>query len=178
MPKRRRALVTATVPKDEEPGKSGRPDGNGRPTFYLHPGKLFASAAPTAVLTILGSCVGVCLWDPKAAAGGMTHFVLPHGAGTGAAALRFGDVAIPELVQRLLDLGCKADRLQAKIFGGACVIAAFHHSGRHLGTNNIELARELLSESRIPVQAEDVGGRRGRKVIFQTDDGEAWVKTV
>ena len=178
MARRRRARVTATVPKDEVPGSSRRPDRSGLPTFYLHPGKLFASAEPTAVMTILGSCVGLCLWDPQAAAGGITHYVLPHGAGTGPAALRFGDVAIPELIQRLLDLGCKSERLQAKIFGGACVIAAFHHSGRHLGTNNIQLARELLSESRIPVTAEDVGCRRGRKVIFHSVDGEAWVKTV
>ena len=75
-------------------------------------------------------------------------------------------------------LGCKGERLQAKLFGGACVIAAFHRSGGRLGFNNVDAARHLLSTVGIPVLAEDVGGQRGRKLIFHVDDGDAWVKAV
>jgi chemotaxis protein CheD len=149
-----------------------------RRKFYLHPGRIFASAEPTAVTTILGSCVAVCLWDPVAATGGVAHFVLPHGAGDQASALRYGNVAVPELVQRLIDLGCGADRLRAKLFGGACVIAAFQRGGGQLGLGNAESARGLLAAAGVPVLVEDLGGRRGRKLIFQVDDGTAWVKFV
>ena len=38
------------------------------------------------------------------------------------------------------------------------------------------VALRYLAESRIPVLARDVVGSRGRKVIFQVDDGRAWVK--
>jgi len=46
----------------------------------------------------------------------------------------------------------------------------------HLGIQNIDVARKLLGEERIPIMGEDVGGPRGRKLIFQVDDGTAWVK--
>ncbi len=178
MPTRPTAPVAVIGPEDEQPGGSSHPRPDGRPTFYLHPGKIFVSAEPTAVMTILGSCVAVCLSDPTAGAGGVAHFVLPHGAGTGASALRFGDVAIPELVQQLLGLGCKGERLQAKLFGGASVIAAFNRAGGRLGFNNVDVARHLLTRSGIPMLAEDVGGHHGRKLIFYVDDGDAWVKVV
>ena len=149
-----------------------------RQKFYLHPGKIFATAEPTAVTTILGSCVAVCLWDPMVATGGVAHFVLPHGAGDQASALGFGSIAVPELVQRLINLGCKIDRLRAKLFGGACVLAAFQRDSGKLGLDNAESARALLAAAGIPVLVEDLGGRRGRKLIFQVDDGAAWVKLV
>ena len=47
---------------------------------------------------------------------------------------------------------------------------------RDLGTRNAELAIERLREADIPIVARDVGGERGRKVIFQVHDGAAWVK--
>ena len=178
MTTRPEAPGAATVPEHQEPGGSPGPGGDDRPSFYLHPGKIFVSAEPRAAMTILGSCVAVCLWDPLAAAGGLAHFVLPHGAGTGPSALRFGDRAVPELIGQLLGLGCKGERLQAKLFGGASMIAALLPSGGRLGFNNVDVARQLLSAAGIPLLAEDVGGQRGRKLIFHVDDGDAWVKVV
>lgn len=149
-----------------------------RQKFYLHPGKIFASVEPTAVTTILGSCVAVCLWDPILAAGGVAHFALPRGAGDEASALCYGNVAVPELVRRLTDLGCRIDRLRAKLFGGACVMPDFQRGCGQLGLDNAESARGLLAAAGIPVLVESLGGRRGRKLIFQVDDGTAWVKFV
>ena len=85
--------VSTPAGGEEERREPSRSRGGVRPTVYLHPGKSFACAEPTAVMTILGSCVAVCLWDSVAAAGGMCHFVLPHGAGSGPAALRSGSTS-------------------------------------------------------------------------------------
>ena len=41
---------------------------------------------------------------------------------------------------------------------------------------NVEVARHLLESESIPLVGHDVGGQRGRKLIFQTDDGAAWIK--
>jgi chemotaxis receptor (MCP) glutamine deamidase CheD len=35
-----------------------------------------------------------------------------------------------------------------------------------------------LREEGIPIAAEDVEGTRGRKLIFQTHDGAAWVRSL
>src|SRR6185503_16258878 len=40
---------------------------------YLAPGRLYASAGPVQVTTILGSCVAVCLWDAHERVGGINH---------------------------------------------------------------------------------------------------------
>ena len=46
----------------------------------------------------------------------------------------------------------------------------------HLGDKNIEVARIALAEANIRVVASDVGGTRGRKLIFHPHDGSALVK--
>ncbi len=144
--------------------------------IYLHPGQLFASRQSHAVTTILGSCVAVCLWDPAKKIGGINHYLLPAFTGDGVASPRFGNVAIAELLERLTSLGCHKCDLQAKLFGGACVIAAFRDRTNHLGWENIQTAENILEREEIPVVGQDTGGDKGRKLIFHTDDGAAWIK--
>ncbi len=144
-------------------------------SVYLNPGQIVATAEPTRITTILGSCVGICLWDSRRKVGGMNHYLLPTGA-NGENSLRFGRVAIPCLIERVLALGCKVDDLRAKVVGGACVLDALQNEGKHLGDQNVELAMELLNRAGIPVVGTHAGGQRGRKVIFQTFDGVALVK--
>jgi chemotaxis protein CheD len=145
---------------------------------YLHPGQFHVSSEPTAVTTILGSCVAVCLCDPVLRVGGINHYLLPHWAGGVAASLRYGNVAVQCLIESLYTLGCVKERLVAKLFGGACVIASFEEGENHLGIKNVEVARRLLGEAGIRIVGEEVGGRHGRKLIFQTDDGVAWMKSL
>jgi chemotaxis protein CheD len=148
------------------------------PRIYVHPGQIMVTPDPMHITTILGSCVAVCLWDPGCGAGGLAHFVLPDGCSSGSARLRFGAAAIEELLRRLVELGSGAERLQAKLFGGACVLRAFRRQKQHLGLRNVEVARGDLARRSIPVVAEDVGGNHGRKLVFHPHDGAAWVKTI
>jgi chemotaxis protein CheD len=147
-----------------------------RSKHYLHPGQLFVSHESYAVTTILGSCVSVCLWDPFTKTGGINHFLLPMDVGEDQASLRFGNFSVRELIEEVLAVGADQARLRAKLFGGACVLEAFRGRENHLGAKNVEIAREVLDAADIPVIGEDVGGNRGRKLIFHTDNGSAWVK--
>jgi len=137
-----------------------------RERVYLHPGRSFVATAPTIVTTILGSCVSVCLWDEDARIGGLTHYLLPDPIGPGDPA-RFGTTAILNLVDQLHCAG--AANFVAKIFGGSSM-------GSALGARNVDVAREMLHTLEVAIVACDVGGAFGRKLLFQTDDGEAWVK--
>ena len=145
---------------------------------YLHPGEVFASAQPHRITTILGSCVSVCLFDTKQRVAGLNHFLLPHAPRSVEATIRYGDVAVDVLVRRLLALGATRDSLVAKVFGGANVLHAFADDTRHIGAANVELARSTLARHEIPIGAEDVGGIRGRKLVFSIPDGAAWVKVI
>ena len=145
-------------------------------TFYLHPGQVFLSADPYRVTTILGSCVAVCIHDAELRIGGIAHYLLPYECGNGDLAARFGDIAIRKLIVGLLQLGSQKCNLRGKIFGGACVVDVFRDKDSHLGIQNVELARHILWKEGIDIVAEDVGGIRARKLIFNLANGTAWVK--
>jgi chemotaxis protein CheD len=147
-----------------------------RPTVYVHAGQMFASPVGTDITTILGSCVAICLWDPNNGVGGMNHYMLPLEKSTISPSLRHGDYASEQLLLALTRFGASPYRLQAKIFGGACILEGFQNGGSDLGQKNIEQARTFLQAENIPIAGEDIGGLRGRKLIFSSDSGEALVK--
>ena len=148
-----------------------------RHAVYLFPGQIFVSAKPARITTILGSCIAVCLYDRSRRIGGMNHFMLPqHAAGSGVSSPRFGDVAMAELFEKLAAAGARVPFLQARIYGGSCMFGPA--SAGHLGQQNERLAREALAARGIAVVDSDTGGARGRKLIFHTDEGTAWLNSI
>ena len=145
---------------------------------YLHPGQLFAAAHRCAITTVLGSCVSVCLHDAGTGVGGVNHYLHPHAASLVFEPLRFGPSAIHALIESVVSLGARRDRLTARVFGGAHVLKAVSAERWHLGAANVEVARSVLDAERIPVQAMDVGGLRGRKLQFVVRDGTTWVREI
>jgi chemotaxis protein CheD len=143
-------------------------------TRYLHPGDIFVSAGGETITTILGSCVSAFLHCHRTGVGGVNHFLLPFVSGTERSA-KCGPIAMKSLIERVLAAGADPRALRAKVFGGACVLAPLRREG-HLGVRNVEVARAMLSEARVPIVAEDVEGDYGRKVLFQLNDGSSWVK--
>lgn len=154
------------------------PPASPAPTAFLHPGNMLVSAAPIRLTTIVGSCISVCLWDAVARMGGVNHFLLPFGGGAGPATLRFGNIAVARLIESLEALGSARADLVAKVFGGACVVEAFLERGDHLGLRNARAAVDALAREGVPIVASDTGGRRGRKIIFDTDSGAVWVREI
>lgn len=148
-------------------------------SIYLEPGGVVATSRPTEVMTILGSCVAVCLWDEWLHVGGVNHFLLPTAPIGQPPSGRHGTAAIPMLIRELERLGCQRQHLRAKVFGGAHLIGTSIPAGTpSLGMRNAELARRVLAEAGIAILAEDVGGIAGRKLRFRTDTGTALIKTL
>jgi chemotaxis protein CheD len=145
---------------------------------YLHPGQVFASRAPCEVTTVLGSCVGVVLVDEARRAGGACHFLLPFEGRGDAGGARFGETAITILLDKMQELGSAKRDLIAKVFGGASMLAASRSPQGTLGEKNVEVALARLAREGIPVVASEVGGANGRKVVFFTDEGHVWVKSI
>jgi chemotaxis protein CheD len=143
--------------------------------IYLQPGLLYAAVTPGAVTTVLGSCVAVCLFDPVLRAGGINHYLLPYWNGDGLASPKYANIALPKLLQKMLDLGCRRQNLRAKLFGGGAI---FQQIGGlfGIGERNIQFAEDFLREAGIPVVARDVGEGFTRKVIFRVHTGEALVR--
>jgi chemotaxis protein CheD len=105
----------------------------------------------------------------------MNHYLLPFWNGNGLQSPRFGNIAIPKLIQALLDQGASPKGIEAKIFGGASMKMAGSDS-MMIGEKNILVAREILKEYRIPIVAEDIGGQNGRKIQFDLERGKVLLK--
>ena len=160
--------TSGVVVRHAEP--SGAP---GRRVF-LHAGQVLVKREPTEITTILGSCVAICMWDAVAAVGGMNHFMLPADIGAAFATPRYATYATNLLIDQLHAAGAELGRLRARIFGGACILAAASAAAAHdLGSQNVRVARELLAARAIPIVEEHTGGVHGRKVVYHTATGEA-----
>ena len=154
------------------------PEVDGRTRHYLLPGELKVSAEPAQMTTILGSCVSVCMWDPNAHIGGMNHFLLPAWREGEGHSTRFGDIATRTLLEKLIAMGCQRRHLVAKLFGGSALFQSESRYIASLGAKNVEAARLMMKNAGVPVIAQDTGGNKGRKLIFNTDDGSAWSRQV
>lgn len=146
-------------------------------THFLYPAALVASKEPMLINTILGSCVAICLWDPILKIGGMNHYMLPFWNGQGLASPKYGNIATEKLVQKMVQLGSNHRNLIAKVFGGGEVIDVKHNSF-NIGIRNIEIAFNSLNEFAIPVKAQSIGGKNGRKIQFNTLTGEVKMKFI
>ena len=146
----------------------------GTQAIRLLPADYMATDAPVALVTLLGSCVAACLYDPVLQLGGMNHFMLPGGDVNDATSARYGVNAMELLINDLLKRGARRQRLQAKVFGGGNVLSGFHSDP--IGTRNANFVQAYLAAEGIPVVASDLGDNQARKVCFFVQSGRSLVK--
>ncbi|PKN68175.1 MAG: hypothetical protein CVU57_00695 [Deltaproteobacteria bacterium HGW-Deltaproteobacteria-15] len=140
--------------------------------YFLKPGYILVPEAPTIISTVLGSCVAVCLFDCARKIGGMNHFPLPSTANPKEATARYGNVATLTLIGMMLEGGSNIKDLEAQVFGGAFKRET---CPTNIGLENIKVARKILARKKIPIASEDVGGEKGRKIVYDTSSNEVAV---
>lgn len=128
---------------------------------------------PDVLETLLGSCVGIAIWDERSGCGGLAHTVLPDAQGKAAPPGKFVDTAVLELKNRLLQNGANPYSLRAKLAGGAIM---FGKSTETVGTRNCEAALRHLDEQKIRVVAKHLGGDKGRVIRFSLKDWSVQVE--
>lgn len=146
-----------------------------RLAFNINPGG-WAVEMERPISTILGSCVAVCLFEPKLKFGGMNHFLLPSkrtGTSDDTDVVLAGDYAMEVLVNAMLGKGAQKSRLVAKAFGGGNIVSSIRMA---IGDRNAEFAVEWLSREGIPLIASDFGGPWSRKVVWVPDTGDAFCR--
>jgi len=142
---------------------------------FLYAGQVIVSIEPMEIYTVLGSCISICIWDKKLHIGGMIHYMLPMWNGTGLATPKYGDIAIPKLVNKLYSMGSEKKDLVAKMFGGGAVIKTVGEK-YNVGKRNILLGKDVLHELEIPIVSYNVGTNSGRKLKFFTGTGKILMK--
>lgn len=147
-----------------------------RRVVRILPGEYHATDQDAVMSTVLGSCVSVCLHDPRNRVGGMNHFMLPgrglNQAEQDAESPRYGSHAMDLLIRHLIELGGDAAGFEAKVFGAGRVMQAMTDIGRH----NADFAIRYLESKKIRVAAVDVGDIYPRKIFFESATGKVLVR--
>jgi chemotaxis protein CheD len=136
------------------------------------PGEYFVTSDDLVVMTVLGSCIAACIWDPRVRVGGMNHFMLPDGGNDSSG--RYGSYAMELLINEMIKLGARRETMQAKVFGGGQVMHTF--TTMNVGERNTAFVLDYLQTERIAVVSKDVLDIYPRKVCYFPATGKAMVK--
>ncbi len=127
----------------------------------------------------LGSCIGICLYDPAIKLGGLLHIMLPLNMEAGRKTpLKYADTGFAEMLRQMELKGAKRARMTAKIAGGAKMFEVGGNSSLgNIGQRNIESVHMQLKKYGIPLLKEDVGGSIARTMLFDVSNGLACIRS-
>lgn len=122
----------------------------------------------------LGSCVGICLYDPVMKIAGMAHILLPDSKTfpNDGNIFKFADTSLEYMIKKMIESGSTKSRIIAKIAGGAQLFA--HESkneSMRIGDRNVKSVKQKLNELKVRLVAEDTGLNYGRTVELFSEDG-------
>ncbi|MGC3969905.1 MAG: chemotaxis protein CheD [Pirellulales bacterium] len=126
--------------------------------------------------SVLGSCIGVAVYDSRNGLVRSAHVVLPSCGGRAGTPGKFADTAVPWMLDALRKAGADVKRLTAKITGGANMFAA--DGPFQIGKQNADAVRAQLSQAGIRLVAENLGGAHGRKITFSPRSGALEIEAV
>jgi chemotaxis protein CheD len=137
-------------------------------------GQIAAGRAPARMKAVVGSCIALALYHPRLKTGVMAHIVLPDSAGRAGTPGKFADTALPEMLRLLKAAGTPTHGLTASFAGGANM---FGSSGPlQIGDANVKAVVEELKGAGLRVVGQDVGGTKGRRVVFDCGSGDMTVE--
>lgn len=138
--------------------------------------------SPDRLITVgLGSCIGIAIHDKYSNIAGLAHIMLPDSTQFSNVTnpLKFADLAIPLLIEKMIKQGANKRHMKAKIAGGASM---FNFPDKKMmtdiGARNGEAVKVALGKVNIPLIAEDIGGNKGRTMILNANNGMVQIRTV
>ncbi|MEM5275151.1 chemoreceptor glutamine deamidase CheD [Cupriavidus taiwanensis] len=150
----------------------------GKQAIKLLPNEYYVTREDVVLTTVLGSCVAACIRDEVAGVGGMNHFMLPDDDGSAdrmlSASMRYGSYALEVLINELLKMGARRERLEAKVFGGGAVLA--NMTTLNIGDRNADFVLRYLKTEEVRVAAQDLRGPHARRVSYFPIGGLALVR--
>lgn len=158
------------------------PECEHKKSIHLHQGEIRISTQPEKVTTILGSCIAICLHHREPLFSAVCHAVYPEHHPHKSPEQKnidyqYVDQALYRMIQQIEKKGINPRHVTVKLFGGASSFSKPQASGlRSVGQQNIDKAREMLEYFRMPIDAEDTGGTSGRKLVFCTGTGKAYIR--
>lgn len=147
-----------------------------RENASIRMGEIGVTADRRMLKTLLGSCVGVAVFDPQLSVGGLAHVVLPQAPADSNQPGKYADTAIPLMIEQLQALAPVELQLTAKIAGGASMFA--NEVAARIGDQNVIACESVLEHLQIPIKGKHCGGCHGRRMVFDTGTGAVTIQIV
>lgn len=126
----------------------------------------------------LGSCIGICLYEPNRKLAALIHIMLPLNMETGRKnAFKYADTGIRATLREMEMKGARRAAITAKIAGGARMFEVSGGSLGNIGQRNSESVHQILRMEKIPLVWEDVGGTVARTVEFDSATGNGTIRS-
>ncbi len=147
------------------------------PRIYLKPGEFYFAVNPSIVSTVLGSCVSITMYNDEQHMSAICHALLPEEIIPGDP-YRYVDSSITSMLHQFDRHGIGREDIEVKLFGGSDILPTSDSSYRTMtvGQQNILRAQHIIARERLNLVASDVGGTRGRKILFHTHNGEIYLQ--
>ena len=137
-----------------------------------------AKGSGMLVTYALGSCIGICLYDPKIKLAALIHIMLPLNMEAGRKnTMKYADTGIRETLRMMEARGAKRSRITAKLAGGAKMFEINGGNMGNIGQRNIESVHLILRKEGVRILKEDVGGSVARTLLFDVSNGLACVRS-
>lgn len=126
----------------------------------------------------LGSCIGLCFYDPRLKLGALLHIMLPLNMEAGRKnPLKYADTGIRETLRQMEAKGASRSRITVKIAGGAKMFEVNGGNLGNIGQRNIESVHTILRMEGIRLLGEHVGGNVARTLLFDVDSGQSCIRS-
>ena len=126
----------------------------------------------------LGSCIGICLYEPQLKLAALIHIMLPLNMETGRKnAYKYADTGIRTTLREMERKGARRAAITAKIAGGARMFEVSGGSLGNIGQRNSESVHQILRMEKIQLLWEDVGGTIARTMEFDSATGNGTIRS-
>ncbi len=147
-----------------------------KPTLIVPAGEFIVSRPEQKILqALLGSCVGLVLFDRSTLIGGLYHILLPNHSSDNIPGnpKLYANSGLPLFFEALIGKGAKAEKLQAFIAGGALFSQNSETEFRlDIGGRTVEIVENFLSEKKIPIVQTETGGYLNTVLSFHLPEGK------
>lgn len=144
---------------------------------FLAPGEFWCGQQQQAeLMTVLGSCIAVVLWQPQYQFMALCHYVLPGKPGqlppVGTGVGYYGATILPHLLDAAQHRGFLLNTLRISVIGGAELASSEKlPQSYRVGRNNARYALSFFIEQQLAVQQQDTGGKHARSLTVNTVTG-------
>jgi chemotaxis protein CheD len=117
------------------------------------------------------------MYHPERHVSAICHAFLPEETVPGDP-YRYVDSAISAMLRHFEQHGMQKNHLEVKLFGGAEIFRPSEtgSSAITVGQQNILRATQIIKQEGLNLVASDVGGTRGRKLLYHSHTGKIYLK--